>query len=183
MLWTYCQSLSISNNEHDWTAVKYLNVLHQNKTQKRLQHFFFLIYCKNIVRFLFWVLWKCLTTSIKNYYVNFQKLWCLSTCKRWTQSLPSFFRMCKDISSLLIWVLWECLIIYVISNDSITLKETFMMKVLKSTCWKLRWLSVCKTTLISFLRYCRDTANLPFWEFREYLTISIKIVVTICRIL
>ena len=29
-----------SNNELDWTLVKYLNALHQNRTQKQLQHFF-----------------------------------------------------------------------------------------------------------------------------------------------
>ena len=29
-----------SNNEHDWTPVKYLNVLHHNITQKRLQQLF-----------------------------------------------------------------------------------------------------------------------------------------------
>ena len=26
-----------SNNEHDWSPVKYLNVLHHNRTQKKLQ--------------------------------------------------------------------------------------------------------------------------------------------------
>ena len=29
-----------SNNKHDGTPAKYLNVLHHNKTQKQLQHFF-----------------------------------------------------------------------------------------------------------------------------------------------
>ena len=29
-----------SKNEHDWTPVKYLNVLHQNGTQKQMRHFF-----------------------------------------------------------------------------------------------------------------------------------------------
>ena len=27
-----------SNSEYDWTPVKYLNVLHHNRTQKRLPH-------------------------------------------------------------------------------------------------------------------------------------------------
>ena len=35
-----------SNNEHDWTPVKYLNVLHHNRTQSSCDNFF-LIYCKN----------------------------------------------------------------------------------------------------------------------------------------
>ena len=30
-----------SNNEHDWTPAKYVNVLHHNITQKQLQQFFF----------------------------------------------------------------------------------------------------------------------------------------------
>ena len=29
-----------TNNEHDWTTVKYLNVLHHNRTKKQSQHFF-----------------------------------------------------------------------------------------------------------------------------------------------
>ena len=34
----------ISNKKYEWKAVKYLNVLHHNRTQKQLQYFF-LIYC------------------------------------------------------------------------------------------------------------------------------------------
>ena len=57
-----------------------------------------------------------------------------------------------------------------------------MLKVLKSTCRKLWCLSACKkstSSLTSFLRYCKDIANLLFWELWEYLTISIKIIVSI----
>ena len=53
-----------SNNKHDWTPVKYLNVLHQNRTQSSCDNFF-LIYCKNITNFLFWVFWTCMATSSK----------------------------------------------------------------------------------------------------------------------
>ena len=31
-------SKSTNNNKHDWTPVKYLNVLNHNRTQKQLQH-------------------------------------------------------------------------------------------------------------------------------------------------
>ena len=31
---------NISNNKHDWTPAKHLNVLHYNRTQKQLRHFF-----------------------------------------------------------------------------------------------------------------------------------------------
>ena len=53
------------NNEHDRTPVKYLNVLHHRRTQQQLQQFF-LIVCKKVVNFLFWMLWTYLTTFIKN---------------------------------------------------------------------------------------------------------------------
>ena len=43
-----------STNKHDWNPVKYLSVLHHNRTQKQLQYFC-LIYCKNLANFLFWV--------------------------------------------------------------------------------------------------------------------------------
>ena len=42
-----------------------MNVLYDNKKQKRLQYFF-LIYCKNFMHFLFWVLFMCLDTFINN---------------------------------------------------------------------------------------------------------------------
>ena len=41
------------------TGTLYLNVFHHNRTQKQLQYFF-LIYCKNLTNFLFWVLSTCL---------------------------------------------------------------------------------------------------------------------------
>ena len=50
-----------SSNKHGWTPVKYLNVLHRNRTQKCCKTL-----CKNITNFLFWVLWTYLATSIKN---------------------------------------------------------------------------------------------------------------------
>ena len=49
--------------------------------------------------------------------------------------------------------------------------------------WKLWRLSACKKWspfLTSFLRYCKDIANLLFWKLWECLTIPIKIMVLIC---
>ena len=66
---------------------------------------FFLIYCKNITKFLFWALWTCLPTCIKNNNANLQKPWCLSLYKRWTLSLTFFLRHCKGIANLLLWEL------------------------------------------------------------------------------
>ena len=76
-----------SNNKHDCTPIKYLNILHHYRTQKQLQYFFLLwyikIYCKNITNFLFWMHWTCLVVS----------------CKKWTPFLTSFLRYCKDLQS------------------------------------------------------------------------------------
>ena len=55
-------------------------------------------------------------------------------------------------------------------------------QVLKSTCRKFWCLYACKKAtsyLTSFWRYCKDIANLQFWELRE----CFSIIVTICRIL
>ena len=55
-----------------------------------------------------------------------------------------------------------------INNDSITIQETLIIKVLKSTCKKLWCLSSFKkstSSLTSFTRYCKDIANFLFWKF------------------
>ena len=83
---------------------------------------------------------------------------------------------------MLLWVLWECLIMP-INNDSITLEETFMPKVLRSTCRKLWSSSACQkstSSLTYYLRYCKDIANLLFWELWECLITLINIIVSIC---
>ena len=100
-------------------------------------------------------------------------------------SIPNFFFLwyCKDNARFLHWVLWECLIM-TINNDSITLLETLMDKQLKSNSRKLWRLPACKKStsfLTSFLRYCQNIENLLFWEFWECLTISNKIIVSICN--
>ena len=100
-------------------------------TTKEHKSTFFLLCCKSITIFQFRVLWTRLATSIKNDNGNLYKLWCLSACKKWTSSLTSFLGYCEDIANLLLWVLWGCLTIYI--NNNITLKETLMPKVLKST--------------------------------------------------
>ena len=55
----------VCNNKHERSPVKYLDVLHHNRTQKQLQYFF-LIYCKNLTNFIFWVLCTCPAAFIKN---------------------------------------------------------------------------------------------------------------------
>ena len=111
------------NNEYDWTPVKYLNVLHHNRTLRSCDNFFSL-YCTDITNFIFWVFWKCLATSIKKDNTNLQTLWHLSACEKWPSFLNSFLRYCKDIVNLLLWVIWECLIMR-IDNDNINLLGSF----------------------------------------------------------
>ena len=58
-----------------------------------------------------------------------------------------------------------------------------MPKVLKQTFRKLWCLSAYKkstSSLTYFLRYCKDIANLLFWELWECLAISINITLSIC---
>ena len=78
----------ISNNKHGWIPVKYLNVLHQNRTQKWCNTL-----CKNIANFLFWVLLTYLATFIKSNNSNMQKLWwtLMFICMQKMNSLTSFF--------------------------------------------------------------------------------------------
>ena len=54
----------ISNNKHDWTTIKYLNVLRLYRTQKQLQHFFL-----NILQKYYQLL--ILDTSISSNNTNF----------------------------------------------------------------------------------------------------------------
>ena len=77
------------------------------------------------------------------------KVWCLSTCKKSTSSLPSFVRYYKDITNLLFWILWDCL--------------ARTVKTILSACRKLWCLFLCKK-LCLFLtsvfleilqRYCK----------------------------
>ena len=112
-----------SNNKHDWTFLKYLNVLHHNRHKSSCKTIF-LIYCKNITNFLVLVLGTYLATSIKENNHKFdvklrwkEKLLGLSACKKQTPFLTSFLRYYKDNAYLLLWVLWECLIMSSI-NDS-----------------------------------------------------------------
>ena len=52
-----------------------------------------------------------------------------------------------------------------------------MIKVLKSTCRKLWCLSICKkstSSLTYFMKYCKQIANLLFYEFGEWLFFAIK---------
>ena len=82
--------IETSNYKHDWTPTKYLSVLHHDRTQQLVWHFFLNIH-QNITNFLFWVLRKFLATSINSNNANLQKLWCLSTCKIWNPSLTCFW--------------------------------------------------------------------------------------------
>ena len=83
-----------SNRKHDWTPIKYLNVLHHNRTQKQLQ-FFFLIYCKNITNFLFWILWPFPSKIIMQSFRNFDV--CLYEKMK---SISNFFlRYYKDLQT------------------------------------------------------------------------------------
>ena len=130
----------------------------QNTKQLRQ---FFLIYCKNISNFLFWVSWTCLVTFIKKDNTNLSKLLTFICMPKMT-SIPNFFlRYCKLLfANLLLWVIWQCLIMH-INNDNINLVGNFDVYLQK--------INVQKITLNSFLRYCKEIANLLFWVLWECL--------------
>ena len=74
-------------------------------------------------------------------------------------------------------LLQSCYFEYFSNNDSITMYETLIPKMLKSTCWKLWCLSACKNSTsssASFLRYFKNIANLLLCELWECSTILIK---------
>ena len=80
-----------SNNKHDWTSVKYQNVLHHNRARKQLQYY------KNISNFLFWVLWTCLAFSIKNENTNFDFY-----LHEKMNSTPNFFEILQRFSNFIL---------------------------------------------------------------------------------
>ena len=57
-----------SNNKHDWTPMKHLNIAIEQKSSCNP---FFFTYCENITNFLFWIIWTCLAVSIKINNANF----------------------------------------------------------------------------------------------------------------
>ena len=148
---TICEissKLTTSNNNHDWSPVKYLNVLHHNRTESSCDNFF-LIYCKNITNFLFSVFWKRLATSIKKDNTNLEKFWRLSACQNWPPLLTSLLRYCKDISNLLLWVIenaWSCPLIMIISTLQETLIPSFEINL--SACKKINFICIQKIKFI-----------------------------------
>ena len=102
-------------------------------------------------------------------------------CMQKMNSIPNFFfEILQRFANLLFWELWECFIMLI--NDNITLLENLVVKVLKSTFRPFWCLSACKKCLsvTSFLRYCKDIANVLFRELCKCLTILINIIVWIC---
>ena len=91
------------------------------------------------------------------------------------------------LTLLSIWMFcimfWEFLFMP-INNDSITLWNILMPKLLKSICGKFLCLSSSKkstSSLTSFLRYCKDTANCYFANFENAWLPSSKIKESVCR--
>ena len=118
-----------------------------------------------------------MAATIKNNNANWWNLWCSSACKGWTLFLIFFWYWCKDIANLLVWVLLECLIT-LISNDCITLQQSWNRLVGNYDVYLQA--KIPTSFLTSFLRYCKNKANVLCSEIWECLTIFIKIIVSIC---
>ena len=113
-----------------------------------------------------------------------RKFWCLSVCKKSTSSLTTFLRYCKDIACCYFeyfrhaWlhpsnmIMTTFLILWCLSVQKPTSPFEFFGRewqystiLIASTCRKV-CLSQCKKSTLclpSFLRYCKDIANLLFW--------------------
>ena len=136
----------------------------------------FLRYYKDIENLLLLVLWECLIMPINSDSINLQQ-----TLK------PEVFICNQKMDSLLFWHIakilktcyfecfenaWSCPSIMIVSPC-----RKLWYSVLKSTCRELWRLSACKkwtSSLTYFLKYCKDIANLLFYEFWERLSIPIK---------
>ena len=79
-----------TSHKHNWTPIKYLNVLHHNRTQKKLTHFFlnlkyflilFNIFFINIFSYQLPILDSLDMSGHFHQNANFYKLWCLPACK------------------------------------------------------------------------------------------------------
>ena len=83
-------TLRTSNKKHDWTPVKYVNILHLNRTQKQLRHFLL----DKLPKYYQLPL-NTLDMSghfHKNHNINLYKFWCLSAGKKSAcDSTPNFF--------------------------------------------------------------------------------------------
>ena len=131
---------------------------------------------KNFKSFLFWVLCTCLATFIKNDNANLEN--------------DVYLHAKNEVhSELLFWdiveILQNCYFEYfenARSCPSIVILSP-CRKLCCQKCWNhLWWLPGCKkitSSLSYFLRYCKDITNFLFWELWEYLTISIKSIISV----
>ena len=144
--------LKPSNNKHDWTFVKYLNVLDHNRTHAAV----------NITNFLFWVLWICLVTSIKDNNANLQKLWCLSACKK-MNSIPNFYVTISQTCYFEYFEnAWPCPSIIIVQLCRKLRCSEYWSQLVASFHAYLHAKNQPQI-ISSFLRYCREIANLLFW--------------------
>ena len=115
-------------------------------------------------------------------YLNCKTLFIIILLKSFMANF-FFLRYCKDIASFSFWVLCECLIMS-INNDSITLQENMMSKVLKSTCRKLWCLSTYKkstSSQTSFWDIVKTLQTCYFSNLGNAWSSPSKIIVSICR--
>ena len=109
-----------------------------------------------------------------------------------------FLNISKKITNFLFWVFWACLVTSIKKHNTNlkdawscpliiiipTLQETFdaqgVEKNFKETLMFIGMQKNKLQLLTSFLRYCKDIANLLFWELWECLAIPIKMILSIC---
>ena len=110
----------------------------------------FLRYCREIANFLFWVIWACLATHIKNDSITLKKRLTIISREKSTPSFTFSLKYCKDIIKLLSWVLWACLVMHT-QSDTINLKNFCVYLQVKnqfhSPCFSGDTAKICKHIL------------------------------------
>ena len=103
---------------------------------------FSLIYYKDIVNLLFWVLWACLATQTQSDTINLQKTF-VFICRQKINITPMlFWRYCEDIQTSYFGHFGHAWL--------------HKLKMIVSTCRRLQCLSACQeytSSFTSFLRY------------------------------
>ena len=124
-----------------------------------------------------------------------RKFWCLSARKKSTSSLTTFLRYYKDVARCYfdyfrhIWlhpsnmivptfsILW-CLSVQksTSSFEYFGHEWRYSTILIATTCWKVCLSAYKKSTscLPSLLKYCKDIANLLFWELWAYMAMATK---------
>ena len=105
-------------------------------------------YCKNLVNWLFLVLWACLVMHTQSDIIILQKTFGF-ICWQKINFIPHDFMGILQRYANLFWVLWTCLVTLT-QNDSITLRKTSMFIYMQ----KINFIILLFLTILHFKESC-----------------------------